>query len=96
MKNGDNFVKYHGILISEAFLARVAEFLGSFSSLSLCFCRVSIRRGYHPVDSFRVDESNYGKSSFVTVHVPTLLSNIRSRNAHFVLRFKVSRDGFSF
>lgn len=90
MKTGYFLVPYHGVKISHAFLADVMSYLNSIPSLEFSFYRISLRRGYHPVDSFRVDESNYGKSSFVTIHVPTLRSSIRTRNAHFVLRYKVS------
>lgn len=90
MKTGDFLVPYHGVKISYVFLLDVMSYLNSIPSLEFSFCRISLRRGYHPVNSFRVDESNYGKSSFVTVHVPTLLSSIRTRNAHYVLRYKVS------
>ena len=90
MKTGLFFVPFRGVKISCAFLVDVMNYVYSFPSLQFTFCRVSLRRGYHPVNSFRVDESNYGKSSFVTIHVPTLRSSIRTRNAHFVIRYKVS------
>lgn len=90
MKTGHFLVPYHGIKISYSFLRDALCYLNSIPSLYFSFYRVSLRRGYHSVNSFRVDESNYGKSSFVTIHVPTLRSNIHTRNAHFVLRYKVS------
>ena len=90
MKIGYFLVPYHGVKITYSFLVDVLSYLNSIPSLQFSFYRVSLRRGYHPVNSFLVDESNYGKSSFVTIHVPTLRSNVYSRNVHFVLRYKVS------